>query len=84
MPESLGESSAKLPGCANTNPVETPVANPEDIDPVASGESSGVMTLGSGSGAVYVYYYPRDKKLAEFDAKIRVGMQGWYDRKRCG
>lgn len=27
------------------------------------------MTLGSGSGAVYVYYYPRDKELAESKRK---------------
>ena len=36
------------------------------------------MTLGSGSGAVYVYYFPRDKKLAESEEKsvweCKVGM----------
>ncbi len=78
MPESLGESSSKLPGHVNTNPVETPIANPNDTDPIAPGELSGVVMLGSGSGAVYVYYYPRDKKLAESERKsvweCKVGM----------
>ena len=36
------------------------------------------MTLGSGSGAVYIYYYPRDKKLAASEGKsvweCKVGM----------
>ena len=78
MPESLGESSSKLPGHVNTNPVETPIANPNDTDPIAPGELSGVVMLGSGSGAVYVYYYPRDKKLAESERRsvweCKVGM----------
>ena len=77
-PESLGGSPQKQPGRVNTNPVDPPVVNPDDTDPIASGELSGVMTLGSGSSAVYVYYYPRDKKLAESERKsvweCKVGM----------
>ena len=54
MPESLDGSSQRLPERTNTNPVETPVANSNDTDPIASVESSGVMTLGSGSGAMSI------------------------------
>ena len=36
------------------------------------------LTLGSGTGAVYVYYFPRDKKLAESEKKsvweCKIGM----------
>lgn len=72
------ESLQKLQERVNDKPVESPVANPDKTDPITSVESSGVMTLGSGSGAVYVYYYPRDKKFAVSAGKsvweCKVGM----------
>ena len=41
-------------------------------------DSAVHLTLGSGTGAVYVYYYPRDKRLAESERKsvweCKVGM----------
>ena len=41
-------------------------------------DSLAPLTLGSGTGAVYVYYYPRDKKLAESEGKsvweCKIGM----------
>ena len=78
MPESSGESPQKTPERVNDKTDESPVANPDDTVSIASVESSSVMTLGSGSGVVYVYYYPRDKKFAESEGKsvweCKVGM----------
>ena len=41
-------------------------------------DSDVPLTLGSGTGAVYVFYYPRDKKLAESKGKsvweCKIGM----------
>ena len=78
MPKSSGESPQKTPERVNNKTDESPVTNPDDTGSIASVESSSVMTLGSGSGAVYVYYYPRDKKFAESEGKFvwecKVGM----------
>ena len=69
MPKSPGESPQKTPERVNDKTDESPVTNPDNTDPITSVELSGVMRLGSGSGAVYVYYFPRDKKLAESEGK---------------
>ncbi|MDE0326676.1 MAG: GIY-YIG nuclease family protein [Candidatus Poribacteria bacterium] len=41
-------------------------------------DSAADLTLGSGTGAVYVYYFPRDKKHAESEGKsvwaCKIGM----------
>lgn len=54
----------------NTEPPKESAEQPKD--------SAVPLTLGSGTGAVYVYYYPRDKKLAESERKsvweCKVGM----------
>lgn len=74
----LDESREKLHEDGDDKPVENPGTDPGNTDPVASVESSSVMTLRSGAGAVYVYYFPRDKKVAESEQKsvwqCKVGM----------
>ena len=57
-------------------PKESPEPPKEILEPPK--DSAVPLTLGSGTGAVYVYYYPRDKKLAESEGKsvweCKVGM----------
>lgn len=57
-------------------PKESPDPPKESPDPPK--DSAVPLTLGSGTGAVYVYYFPRDKKFAESEKKsvwqCKIGM----------
>ena len=53
-----------------------PKKRPEPITPK---DYPVTLTLGSGTGSVYLFYYPRDKESANSKTGIHLGMQHWHD-----
>lgn len=57
----------------STQITQVPHAEPDQSQPTIE-----AMTIGTGNGAVYLYYYPRDKKLGQSNSKqiweCKVGM----------